>query len=162
MRNQKATLDSLSEDRDGKAAQSVKDSKLAATGLSARLLGLTIVFIMLVEVLVFIPSVANHWRGFAERQVDVGRLIAAIVENCSAQEECERNATMVLAASNLDAVVVKEQAMRMLVAGETKLAPTTNEFDFTEPVEFKSLMAAFQTWNRHGKGNVIAVFATDR
>jgi len=50
------------------------------SGLSARLLALTIVFVMLAEVLIYAPSVGRYRKVFLEDQVDRAHLAILALE----------------------------------------------------------------------------------
>lgn len=51
-----------------------------ATGLSARLLLLTVVFVMLGELLIYMPSVANYWRSYLGERLSIAHLAALALE----------------------------------------------------------------------------------
>src|SRR6476469_4426363 len=51
-----------------------------ATGLSARLLVLTVFFVMLSEVLIFVPSVARDRLAYLEDRIDAARLAVFALE----------------------------------------------------------------------------------
>jgi signal transduction histidine kinase len=52
----------------------------SALGLSARLLGLTILFVMIAEVLIYVPSVANFRRSWLNDRLAAARIAALVLD----------------------------------------------------------------------------------
>ena len=52
----------------------------AASGLSARLLVLTVVFVLLGEIFIYVPSIARYRLVYLEERIEAARIAALAVE----------------------------------------------------------------------------------
>ncbi len=96
-----------------------------ATSLPAKLLLLTIAFVMLAEVLIFVPSVANFRRNWLMEHVMAAKIASLALEASGGAEVPERLRQELLRTAGVHAVSVKRPEMRRLVLGmpdETEIA----------------------------------------
>lgn len=86
-------------------------------GLSARLLILTVTFVMVAEVLIFVPSIANFRKSWLEehlRAAQIAALALEATEDFMVSEELSRD---LLATAGVEAVVLKRGGARKLILG---------------------------------------------
>ena len=96
-----------------------------ATSLPAKLLLLTIAFVMLAEVLIFVPSVAKSRRDWLMEHVMAAKIASLALEASGGAEVPERLRQELLTTAGVYAVSVKRPELRRLVLGmtdETKIA----------------------------------------
>ena len=96
-----------------------------ATSLPAKLLLLTIAFVMLAEVLIFVPSVAKSRRDWLMEHVMAAKIASLALEASGGAEVPERLRQELLTTAGVHAVSVKRPELRRLVLGmpdETHIA----------------------------------------
>src|SRR3954447_15565856 len=64
----------------GEARSAGRALRPSALGLSSRLLGLTILFVMVAEVLIYVPSVANFRRNWLNDRLAPARIAAPLLD----------------------------------------------------------------------------------
>ena len=109
-------------------------------GLPAKLLLLTIAFVMVAEIFIFVPSVANFRRGWLAQRVVAAKIASLALEASGGAELPERLRQELLTTAGVHAVSVKRSEFRWLVLGmpdETKIAAV---YDLRDP-SFLALMA---------------------
>ena len=114
-------------------------------GLSGKLLVLTILFVMIAEVLIYVPLVANfrvHWL----RDHLAGAYTAALVlEAAPSGMVPESLAKQILDSIGARAVAMKMGTSRRLLAVGDAPPPVTHDFDMREVYTFDSIIDAFMT-----------------
>jgi len=114
-------------------------------GLSGKLLVLTILFVMIAEVLIYVPLVANfrvHWL----RDHLAGAYTAALVlEAAPSGMVPESLAKQILDSIGARAVAMKMGTSRRLLAVGDAPPPVTHDFDMREVYTFDSIVDAFMT-----------------
>jgi signal transduction histidine kinase len=96
-----------------------------AMGLPAKLLLLTIAFVMVAEIFTFVPSVANYRRNWLVRRVVAAKIASLALEASGGAALPERLRKELLATAGVHAVSVKRADFRRLVLGmpnETEIA----------------------------------------
>ncbi len=101
--------------RTDSAAAARARPRLALLGMSGRLLLLTIVFVMVAEVLIFVPSAADFRRDWMEERLQAARLASLAVRAAPDISENDRLAAELLAGAGVAAVAVKREGVRELV-----------------------------------------------
>ncbi len=87
----------------------------AGLGLSARLLGLTVVFVMLAEVLIYVPSISRFRKTYLEDQIDRAS-IAVLAARASPEHEVGRGLAMdLLFHTQAYAISLKTPERRLLM-----------------------------------------------
>jgi len=84
-------------------------------GLSAKLLWLTILFVMIAEVLIFVPSVANYRKTWLEERLMAARIAALSVEAAPVGRLPQNLRSELLETSKVEAVSLKREAFRSLL-----------------------------------------------
>jgi signal transduction histidine kinase len=88
-------------------------------GLSSKLLGLTIVFVMLSEVLIYVPSIANFRLNWLADKLAVARTAALVLDAAPNGMVPDSLARQLLDSINAKAVAMKtDDTRRLLAAGE--------------------------------------------
>ena len=120
------------------------------TSLSVRLLGLTIVFAMIAEVLIYVPSIARFRLTYLEERIAASHLATLSLEaspDHMISPELERR---LLSHAQVSAVVLKREEARMLVLGDSMPPRVDGVYDLgvISPVErnpFVLMLEAFET-----------------
>src|SRR5687768_18212658 len=90
----------------------------SAFGLSARLLILTILFVMLAEVLIYVPSVANFRRNWLSDRLAAAQVAALVLDAASADRLSDELEARLLVGVSAQAITVsKNGASRTLSVG---------------------------------------------
>jgi signal transduction histidine kinase len=113
-------------------------------GLSAKLLFLTIVFVMLAEVLIFVPSVANFRITWLTDRLTAAHLAALAVEGVPGGVVPDQLRTELLGTAKVRAVALKRNNQRRLVLPGDVAAEIDETFDFRPSARAKGM------WNELG------------
>ncbi|HEY3919381.1 MAG TPA: HAMP domain-containing sensor histidine kinase [Stellaceae bacterium] len=93
-----------------------------ATGLSARLLVLTVFFVMLSEVLIFVPSVARDRLAYLEDRIDAARLAVFALEATPDNNVSQALADQLLANVGAHGIAVHEEDATLMI--DPQMPPT--------------------------------------
>ena len=85
-------------------------------GLSARLLVLTILFVMLAEVLIYVPSVANFRRNWLNDRLAAAQIAALVLDAAPEERLSEELEARLLAGVGAEAIAVRGGGLRRLLA----------------------------------------------
>ena len=91
-------------------------SLLSAFGLSSRLLILTILFVMIAEVLIYVPSVANFRRNWLKDRLAAAQIAALVLDAAPEDKLSEELEAKLLAGVGAQAVAVRGGGTRRLLA----------------------------------------------
>jgi signal transduction histidine kinase len=94
-----------------------------ATGLSARLLLLTVFFVMLSEVLIFLPSVARDRLAFLEDRIDAARLAVFALEATPDNMVSQTLANELLVDVGAHGIVVHKEDATLMIDSEMPPTP---------------------------------------
>ena len=86
-------------------------------GLPAKLLLLTIAFVMVAEIFIFVPSVANFRRNWLTQRVVAAKIASLALEASGGAQLPERLRQELLTTAGVHAVSVKRADLRRLVLG---------------------------------------------
>jgi hypothetical protein len=137
-------------------------SLLAPTGLSARLLVLTIVFVLLSEVLIYVPSVASHRLTLLGQRLATAQLAALALEANGNRDVAVDLSEELLANAGVISVILKRDEQRSLFLKPGQLPPQPEErFDLTRESWFGGLYDAFALLLR-SRDRVISVRSVPR
>ena len=106
--------------------------KSKGLGLSGKLLLLTVLFVMLAEVLIFVPSVANFRVNFLRDRLTAGYLAALAVEGVPGGVVPDALRTELLETASVKAVALKRDNERRLVL------PALGDLKIDETYDFRS------------------------
>jgi len=130
-----------------------------ARGLSARLLLLTILFIMIAEVLIFLPSVANFRLRWLEERLSSAAALSLILAE---SDDTELSATVrndALTTIGAKAVAIREEGISRLLAMDDMPLEVDRQVDIGKTEPFRSIGMALHTLFAGGN-EVIRVFGT--
>jgi len=89
--------------------------RIIRMGLSAKLLWLTILFVMIAEVLIFVPSIANYRKNWLNERLMAARIAALSVEAAPMRSLPEKLRQDLLDTAKVEAVALKRQDFRSLL-----------------------------------------------
>lgn len=130
-----------------------------ATSLPAKLLFLTIAFVMLAEVLIFVPSVANFRRNWLMERVMAAKIASLALEASGGAEVPERLRQELLRTAGVHAVSVKRPELRRLVLGMPDEAEIADVYDLRTETFLQLIPDALQALAAP-PGRLIRVIAT--
>ena len=121
-------------------------------GLSARLLALTALFVMLAEVLIYVPSISRFRKAYLEDQITKADLAILAVEASPGNVVGEKLAMDLLLRAGAYGIVLKEPERRMLMLSK-EMPPAVDVTYDLRHVMFpqwigEALMTLLQTKNR--------------
>ena len=104
----------------------------AARGLSARLLVLTIFFVLLGEVFIYVPSIARHRLVFLEERIEAARIAALAVEASPDGMVTEELRVSLLERAGVSTISIKRPGSRRLVLASDMPLTVDASFDLRE------------------------------
>ena len=129
---------------DGAEDQTLKKPRRVVFGLSARLLWLTIAFVMLAEVLIYVPSVANFQRGWLNDRLTAAQIAALVLD--AAPEGLPRDLEDgLLAGVGAMTVAVRGGGTRRLLAVSDMPQEVGRTIDLREDEPLMAIADAFAT-----------------
>lgn len=134
-------------DRDGAPSLTEKPAPSVGffSGLSGRLLLITAVFVLIAEVLIFVPSVANMRLQWLRDRLNTAAAASVVIEGLPDQELPRAVQQEALMATGAKAIVLKKaDASRMVAAVE--MPPTVDaQYDLSDVSTLTSIYDAFDT-----------------
>ena len=137
-------------------------SKAAATtpslvqGLSGKLLLLTLLFVMLGEILIFLPSIANFRLNWLKNRVAQAEIAALAVEAAPDKMLSEDLKSELLAGAGVLVVSLKKDDLRQLILRSDSYGMIDESFDLREANMLPAIVDAFHALIA-GDGRVIGV-----
>ncbi|MGF7163039.1 signal transduction histidine kinase [Rhodoligotrophos appendicifer] len=131
-------------------------------GLSAKLLLLTMLFVMVGEVLIFVPSIANFRVKWLEDRIKTAQIATLVVEAAPDQLISDELRRELLARAGAKAIAFKRGESRHLVLAGPELPEIDAHYDIRDVTWFETIVDAVETMVA-GNGRVIRVlgYATD-
>src|ERR1044071_6549066 len=114
-------------------------------GLSGKLLVLTLVFVMLAEVLIYVPSVANFRLNWLKDRLAAAHVAAMVLRTAPKDMVPQDLKREILAEIGAKAVALKIDNTRHLLAIADPLPAVPQEFDMRNMSAFAAIMDAFGT-----------------
>ena len=114
-------------------------------GLSGKLLVLTILFVMIAEVLIYVPLVANFRVNWLRDHLAGAYTAALVLEAAPSGMVPESLAKQILDSIGARAVAMKMGTSRRLLAIGDAPPPVTHDFDMRDVYTFDSIVDAFMT-----------------
>jgi signal transduction histidine kinase len=114
-------------------------------GLSGKLLVLTILFVMIAEVLIYVPLVANFRVNWLRDHLTGAYTAALVLEAAPSGMVPESLAKQILDSIGARAVAMKMGTRRRLLAVGDAPPPVTHDFDMRDVYTFDSIVDAFMT-----------------
>jgi len=118
----------------------------ARMGLSAKLLVLTLSFVMIAEVLIYVPSVANFRLNWLSDRLSAAYTAALVFETAPSGTVPETVARQILESIGAHAVALKTgHQRRLLAASDVVRRPVTHDIDMRNMPWHRAIIEAFQT-----------------
>jgi signal transduction histidine kinase len=114
-------------------------------GLSGKLLVLTLLFVMVAEVLIYVPSVANFRLNWLQDRLSAAYTAALVFETAPSGEVPEAVARQILESIGARAVVLKMGQHRRLLAASDMPPAVTREIDMRDMSWHRAIVDAFAT-----------------
>ena len=128
----------------------------ASRGLSARLLVLTMAFVLLGEVFIYVPSIARYRAVFLQERIAAARIAALAVEASPDGMVTEELRASLLARAGVSAVSIKRAGSRRLVLGDAMPVTIDATFDMRKATPMRLIGQAADSL-RHGGDRTIRV-----
>ena len=114
-------------------------------GLSGKLLVLTLLFVMLAQVLVYVPSVANFRLSWLNDRLASAHTAALVLEAAPTGAVPDSLASEILESVGAKAVAMKTGQQRLLLALSKSLPPVQHDIDMRSVSWASAVFAAFET-----------------
>jgi signal transduction histidine kinase len=112
--------------------------------MSARLLVLTLIFVMVGEILIYAPSVARFRKDYLAERIAAAHLATLALEDTGARNVSPAMRQRLLQHSETYNIVLKLPTRRLFILGTEKLPVIDKTFDLREPVFFGWIVDAFE------------------
>ena len=126
-------------------------------GLSGKLLFLTILFVMVAEVLIYVPSVANFRLNWLNDRLAAAHTAALVLDAAPSGMVPESLANQILKSIGARAVALKMGNQRRLLAASEMPSELAQDIDMREVSWWRSIIDAFDTLLTSKPGDVIRV-----
>ncbi|HTP91119.1 MAG TPA: HAMP domain-containing sensor histidine kinase [Xanthobacteraceae bacterium] len=126
-------------------------------GLSGKLLVLTILFVMIAEVLIYVPSVAAFRVTWLKDKLATAYTAALVLEAAPNGVVSDTLAKQILDSIGARAVAMKMGSRRRLLAVGDMPPPVTHTFDMREVNSYDAIVDAFGIMLESSKGKVMRV-----
>ena len=114
-------------------------------GLSGKLLLLTIVFVMVAEIMIYVPSVANFRLNWLNDRLAAAHTAALVLDAAPSGMVPESLANQILRSIGAHAVVMKMGNQRRLLAASNMPTSIAQDIDMRNVTWWKSIVDAFDT-----------------
>lgn len=114
-------------------------------GLSGKLLVLTLLFVMLAEVLIYVPSIANFRLNWLNDRLAAGRTAALVLDAAPDGAVPESLARQILDSIGARAVAIKLGEQRRLLAQSDMPSTESEYYDMRNVTAFRAIVDAFHT-----------------
>jgi signal transduction histidine kinase len=121
------------------------DLRSGASSLSSKLLWLTILFVMIAEVLIFVPSVANTRVRWLEDRLNTAAAAAVVIEGLNEMELPQVIQNDTLMATGTKAIALSKDGMSRMIATADNLPMVTHQYDLSAVTPLQAIVDAFDT-----------------
>jgi signal transduction histidine kinase len=118
-------------------------SRASLFGLSAKLLVLTIMFVMLAEILIFVPSIANFRRNWLNDRISAAQVAALVLEGSPREGLPEGIEQQLLEGVGAQVIAVRIAGTRRLLARDDMPAEVSRTVDLRATSGWDAIMQAF-------------------
>ena len=126
-------------------------------GLSGKLLLLTVLFVMVAEVLIYVPSVANFRLNWLNDRLAAAHTAALVLDAAPSGMVPESLANQILKSIGAHAVAIKMGNERRLLAASTVPARIAQDIDMRGVTWWRAIMEAFDTLLFCQSGDIMRV-----
>ncbi len=126
-------------------------------GLSAKLLIMTALCIMIVEVLVFVPSVANFRKNWLENRLSSAQIASLVVEAAPGQKISDELMYALLDSARVKGVATRNNEIRQMILNKNMPPAVDGSFDLRDPTMYSLIIDAMDTLFFEGDRNIRVV-----
>src|ERR687897_1870275 len=120
-------------------------ARLTRLGLSGQLLMLTIVFVMIAEVLIYVPSIANFRLNWLNDRLAAAHTAALVLDAAPSGMVPDTLARQILNSVGARAVAMKMGTQRRLLAVSDMPPEVHHEIDMRDVSRYRAIVDAFRT-----------------
>ena len=121
------------------------DRRPGTMSLSSKLLWLTILFVMIAEVLIFVPSVANTRVRWLADRLNTAAAAAVVIEGVDEMELPQSIQDDTLMATGTKAIVLRKDGASRLIASADMPPMVTHQYDLAAVTPVGAIVDAFDT-----------------
>jgi signal transduction histidine kinase len=125
--------------------QARSGKRLRGMSLSTRLLWLTILFVMIAEVLIFVPSMANTRIRWLEDRLNTAAAAAVVIDGVNEMELPQSIQDDALMATGTKAIVLHKDGASRMIASADMPPIVTHHYDLSAVTPLSALSDAFDT-----------------
>ncbi len=129
----------------------------SSRSLSSKVLVLTVTFVMIAEVLIFVPSVANFRMRWLQDRVNTAGVAAVVLANADAESLSRKMQDDILMATGAKAIALREAGVSRLLAVEEMPPEVDRHIDLTQAGVLEAVGGVFDTL-MNGGDDTIRVF----
>jgi len=144
----------MSEKLNSSPQKPTKPDRKLKLGLSAKLLIMTALFIMIVEVLVFVPSVANFRKNWLENRLASAQIASLVVEAAPDQKISDDLMYALLDAARVKGVATRNNEIRQMILSKNMPPVVDGSFDLRDPTMYRLIIDAMDTLFYKGNRNI--------
>src|SRR5262245_44623091 len=122
-----------------------KPPRWPGLGLSGKLLVLTILFVMIAEVLIYVPSIANFRMNWLRDRLASAHTAALVLDAAPSGMVPEGLTRQLLDSIGAKAVALKTETTRRMLAVSDSVPQTDREYDVREMSPYGAIMDAMAT-----------------
>ncbi len=126
-------------------AEAAPETRRLHLGLSGKLLGLTILFVMIAVVLIYVPSIANYRVNWLNDRLAAAHTAALVLEAAPSGMVPESLRRQILESIGAKSVVMKTGQQRRLLAVSENPTTLAQRFDMPGVSAFTAVVGAFET-----------------
>jgi len=127
------------------AAATLQNGRRVRIGLSGKLLFLTIVFVMVAEILIYVPSIANFRLNWLNDRLAAAHTAALVLEAAPSGMVPESLAKQILSSIGARTVAIKMGNERRLLAAANVPSEIAQDIDMRSVSWWRAIMEAFHT-----------------
>ncbi|WP_417410763.1 ATP-binding protein [Hoeflea sp.] len=116
-----------------------------ARSLTSKLLWLTILFVMIAEVLIFVPSVANTRLRLLENRLNTAAAAAIVVDGVNGLELPQAIQNDTLMATGTKSIVLRKDGTSRLIASADMPPLVTHQYNLADVTPVRAISDAFDT-----------------
>src|SRR5712671_278467 len=126
-------------------AEGAPETRRLHLGLSGKLLGLTILFVMIAVVLIYVPSIANYRVNWLNDRLAAAHTAALVLDAAPSGMVPESLARQILGSVGARAVAMKMGSQRRLLAVSDMPPQIHHDIDMRNVSWFRAVVDAFGT-----------------
>jgi signal transduction histidine kinase len=136
-------------------AETAPETRRLHLGLSGKLLGLTILFVMIAVVLIYVPSIANYRVNWINDRLAAAHTAALVLEAAPSGMVPESLRRQILESIGAKSVVMKTGQQRRLLAVSENPTTLAQQIDLRDVSAFGAVVGAFETMFLRKDGDLI-------